>query len=234
MDYMNVLTLDWKGALLGLGMAVALIILGYGIFGWFFVLTLLYFLILSAIVTYVGREFKIGVHLYQKSRGVKNVLANGLPALAFAFLFFVSMLHGNDLLAKLGVVGFVSSVAAVMADKFGSELGVLDGIPISIVSFRQVKKGISGGVTLLGLAASLAGAMLISLAFIPLPLINNGFGMKPEIAAVIVIVAGFAGSIIDSVLGHYEEKGIGTKYTTNFICGISGGIIAALLYLLVV
>ncbi len=227
---MNILTLDWKGALLGLAIAVALLFLGGNAFGLFFVLSMLYFLIISAVATYVGKESKLDIHLYQKSRGTRNVIANGVPALVFAAAFYLSSVYGMHAFAMLAVVGFVSSVAAVTSDKFSSELGVLDGVPKSIVSFRPVRKGVSGGVTPLGLAAGLAGAMLISLALVPLPLIGGAIRPDIAIAGIAVIVAGFAGTIVDSVLGYFEEKGIGTKYSTNFACGVVGGVVGMLLY----
>jgi uncharacterized protein (TIGR00297 family) len=230
---MNILTLDWKGALLGLGIALALLILGGSNFGVFFVLTLLYFLVASAIVTYIGKETKVDFHLYQKSRGIRNVIANGLPGLIFAVLFFVLAPHGLAF-ERLAVLGFVASVAAVTADKFSSELGVLDGVPKSIISLKPVKKGVSGGVTLLGTAAGLAGAMIISLALIPIPLMDPALGLNLAASGIIVIIAGLAGSVVDSFLGYYEEKGLGNKYTTNFACGLIGGIIAIILYVLFV
>jgi uncharacterized membrane protein len=41
--------------------------------------------------------------------------------------------------------------------------------------------------------------------------------------------SGFCGGLVDSLLGYYEEKGIGNKYTSNAICGIAGALIAMLI-----
>ncbi|MGC8648255.1 MAG: DUF92 domain-containing protein [Candidatus Micrarchaeia archaeon] len=229
---MTFLTLDKKGVIMGLLLAAAFLIVG-GNLGVFFIAVMLYFLIASAIVTHAGTDNKKSMHLYQKSRGVKNVLANGIPPLTFAALFGLEKSFGSShVLAIASIVGFMASIAAVTADKFSSELGVLDGTPRSIITGKEVKKGVSGGVTGLGLASGLAGSMLMSLSLLALPF---GYGVNvPAVMAIVVILAGFSGTIIDSYLGYFEEKGIGTKYTTNFLCGIGGGIVGLLLYLLVV
>ncbi len=228
---MTFLTLDFKGVIAGLLLAVAFLIAG-GSLGIFFIAVMLYFLIVSAMVTHIGKEPKKALHLYQKSRSMRNVAANGIPPLIFAVLFGIAKSSGaHPMLMMASIVGLVASIAAVTADKFSSEVGVLDGTPKSIVSMKEVKKGVSGGITGLGLASGLAGAMLISLVLAVLPF---SYGILiPDFVAIIVIVAGFLGTIIDSYLGFFEEKGIGTKYTTNFLCGIGGGIIGLLLYLLI-
>ncbi|MEM3827359.1 MAG: DUF92 domain-containing protein, partial [Candidatus Micrarchaeaceae archaeon] len=147
---MTLLTLDSKGVVAGGLLAVALFIFG-GRLGLFFVVAMLYFLVASTIVTHAGKEAKRGMHLYQKSRSVRNVAANGIPPLIFVILFFFSGAahagHAPTLAATLAVIGFAGSIAAVTSDKFSSEIGVLDGTPRSIVSMKEVKKGVSGGIT---------------------------------------------------------------------------------------
>jgi hypothetical protein len=48
-----------------------------------------------------------------------------------------------------------------------------------------------------------------------------------------IIVGGFIGTLVDSILGHFEEKGIGNKYSSNFVCSVAGGILSVILYSLV-
>jgi uncharacterized membrane protein len=57
-----------------------------------------------------------------------------------------------------------------------------------------------------------------------------GFTLKKAI--LIITASGLAGSLIDSCLGYYEERGIGNKFTSNFICGVAAGLIGMLLFVL--
>ncbi len=245
---MDVLTLDIKGVFLAFLMAAAMLyissftLIGLGL-GLFFVVSMLYFLGLSAIATWAGMKYKILIRQYQITRGVKNVLANGLGPLVFVVLVVFAGTNVN--LVNALVIGFVASVAAVTADKFSSEIGILDGFPVSVVSWKRVSKGVSGGVTLIGLLAGMLSAFFIGgilvlgyfLWFFPIVLIQAGhgaFGLL-EIGAMVIVVtlSGLIGTVVDSFLGYYEERGIGNKYTSNFFCSIAGGLMGALLYLLI-
>jgi uncharacterized protein (TIGR00297 family) len=91
-----------------------------------------------------------------------------------------------------------ASVAAANADTWASELGILSKKPARfILSGKVVPTGLSGGVTLLGTTASLFGAIVISLVFWI-------FFKEIQIAAIIVLF-GFAGSVIDSILGEFFQ-----------------------------
>ena len=241
---MALLTLDIDGTVLAVVMALALIYLGTltapqgGYLGAFYLFVMLYFLTLSAIVTHLGERLKKSQKLYQETRGYRNVLANGLGPLIFAFLayyLFTSYQAAFGQFSFIYLVGFLSSVAAVTADKFSSEVGVLGKKPISIITFRKIEKGKSGGITVLGTSAGALGAFLIALiagygALTLFP--SHSASLWPAAASIIAITAGgFVGTVVDSIFGHWEEKGIGNKYTTNFICSIAGGAFGIAAYL---
>ncbi|MGC8776998.1 MAG: DUF92 domain-containing protein [Candidatus Micrarchaeia archaeon] len=211
---MQFLTLDGKG--IASALALALLILYFGKeYGVFFLSLLLLFLALSAIVTNVGKNKKRSLGLYEKSRGWKNVLANGLAPLLIAILFYFEPGFKMQL-----ALAYVASVAAITADKFASEIGVLDGTPIMLLTMKRVDRGVSGAVTLLGLAASSFASFGIALASFFITLSLEAFA--------IVFVSGYMGNIVDSLLGYYEEKGIGNKFTTNLACALSGSLFALL------
>ena len=231
---MAFLTLDRKGLGASLIMAGALLLLGGAFVGIFFVLLMIYFLALSAIVTWMGMSRKKTLHLYQYDRSIGNVIANGGCPLIVALIFFVlNNYSGVGEFAFLAVIAFIGSVAAITADKFSSEMGVLDGMPRLIFTLRKVRRGVSGGVTSMGLLAGLFGSFLISLSafgFVGASqlLFTQPPGSNFSIIAILssIIVAGFVGTIVDSMLGYYEEKGFGNKFTSNFICSISGALVS--------
>ena len=155
-----------------------------------------------------------------------------------AFLFYWSSKAGHPTVAMLSVIGFTASVAAITADKFASELGVFGGMPRLIFTSRKVKRGVSGGITSLGLNVGLIASFLIALT-IPavaykLGAMGSVYPFNPFYAIVSITVAGFVGNIIDSMLGYYEEKGIGSKSTSNFICSMVGAIAAMSIYIILV
>jgi uncharacterized protein (TIGR00297 family) len=250
---MEYLTLDVDGVILAFLMAFIMLYVAtfseptlvYGwILGIFYVAVMLYFLMLSAIVTKYGWHYKLSIRQSQKPRGVKNVLANGLGPLIFVLIvFFVA---GGKFGSIAFIAGFLGSVAAVTSDKFSSEIGILNGAPVSIMSFKKIRKGESGGITMLGLIAGMLGAFLIAvvagsayLYLIP-PTYScpvNGCGTIPAIASFALVSAiflgGFIGTLVDSVLGYFEEKGTGNKYTSNFICSMAGGIVGVVLYFII-
>ncbi|MEM0149199.1 MAG: DUF92 domain-containing protein [Candidatus Micrarchaeaceae archaeon] len=220
---MEFFTLDIKGTITGIIIAILLLIFGK-VYGITMFLELVWFLVLSAIVTNVGIRKKLKLGLNEKARGYKNVLANGLAPVIVALLYFINGIHAFAS-PQLLVLAFFSSISAITADKFASEIGVLDGFPRSVVTLARLPKGTSGGITLLGTFAGLVGSFLISVTYLFVK-VNLG-------AVAVIIIAGFIGNVIDSFFGFFEERGIGNKYTSNFACGSTGAIagfaIAALL-----
>ena len=197
--------LDKGGILLAFIMGILIAIFG----GLEYLALMLFFFVLAMLVTRYEHETKRDMGIYEHERGWENVLSNGLlpTILAIASSF-------------LGPIPYIACVAAVTADKFGSELGVLDrGKPISLENLKPVKPGVSGAVTVMGTVASLAGATVIGLGAFFIFDIN-------ATAALLIGLAGLAGSIVDSIFGIFEEKGWGTKGTTNFVCSITGAVLA--------
>jgi len=196
--------LDNKGVLLALLFGIVLLFYG----GLNYLALMLAFFFLSIIVTKYEYEIKKEMGLYEHERGWENVLSNGLLPSVLAVLS-----------PAIGPMPFIASLSAVSADKFGSELGVLDPRdPVSIFSMKHVRPGTSGGMSVLGTVGSLAGATAIGVFAVFL------FGLTPT-QALLVGLVGLAGSIVDTAFGVFEEGGLGTKGTTNFICSLAGAIL---------
>ncbi len=221
------LTLDRSGIVLALLLGLLILLLG----GVYFLTVMLLFLCLSAIVTAAGRREKGRIGLYESSRSWKNVAANGIVPLVVALLYRVSVITAHPGISWLLLLVYVAGVAAITSDKFASEIGVLDGTPTMLLTLKKVKKGRSGAVTWLGLAASLSGAVVLGVFSLFALAMSNGAYV--EIIGIIA-VSGFLGNLVDSAFGYYEERGIGNKYTSNILCAVAGCLIGALLiYLLI-
>lgn len=196
--------LDKGGLILTLVFGVIL----YAFGGPQYLALMLVFFLMAIAVTKYEYEIKREAGLYEHERGWENVLSNGMLPSVLAVLSPV-----------LGPMPFIASLAAVTADKFGSEVGVLEANdPISLLDLKPVKPGTSGAMSKIGTIGSLTGASAIGLCAIFI------FGINPT-QALLVGLAGLAGSVVDSLFGILEEKGLGTKGTTNFICSLTGALI---------
>jgi len=125
-------------------------------------------------------------------RDAWQVLANGGVALACALLWWLT---GRDWL----ITAFAASLTAAAADTWATEIGAFSRHrPRSITTMRPVERGVSGGVSPLGTAAALLGALLMAMfaAF----LLDHPNATRTE-AIIGVGIAGFAGCLIDSLLG---------------------------------
>jgi uncharacterized protein (TIGR00297 family) len=190
----------WRGSL-DPGGAAAGVVVGTVIFacgGPLFWLVLMVFFVSSTALGYVGARQKESLKkIHQKGgrRDAYQVLANGGVG---AFCALLYKLTGNPAWA----VGFAVSFASSNADTWASELGVLSrSQPVSLLTFRPVTRGVSGGVSVLGSTMALAGGLLIGLVF---ALENLSLGIAPDgflRLACFVTVGGFIGSLLDSFLG---------------------------------
>ena len=166
----------------------------FGLGGWKWAVILLTFFISSSLLSRLFSKQKSDLsEKFEKGnqRDMSQVLANGGIAALFTILhyFFSSALWPW--------VGFIASMAAVNADTWATELGVLNpGYPRLMTNFKKVEKGTSGAISPIGTLASLGGASLIAiLAALLLP------DRNPFLILGIVSVAGFLGSLFDSFLG---------------------------------
>jgi uncharacterized protein (TIGR00297 family) len=190
----------WRGSLdaggAAVGTVVGTLIFAFG--GPLFWIVLMAFFISSTAFGRVRRTQKeplAAIHQKGGRRDLFQVLANGGMGLLTAVLFHLT----ND---PAWAAGFAVSFASSNSDTWGGELGVLSrGDPVSLLTFRPVPRGVSGGVSLLGCIVSLGGAFFIALIF---AVENLSLGIFPggflRLAAVIT-AGGFIGSLLDSLLG---------------------------------
>lgn len=165
----------------------------FGLGGWQWAVLLLAFFITSSALTRAFRQVKSGPEeKYAKGgrRDAAQVLSNG--GLAGIFV----LLHAAFPVAAWPWMGYGGALAAVTADTWATELGVLNASPPRLITRlrERVEKGTSGGVSVVGTAASLLAGTFIAL----LAAAMSGGGW-PLIAS--VTSAGLIGSIVDSYLG---------------------------------
>lgn len=186
--------LAYRVSALSAGGAVAASIVGgviFGLGGMPWATLLLVFFVSSSLLSRVYKRRKSTLkEKFAKGsqRDYAQVLANGgLGALLVLIHWF-----NPD---QIGLwIAFVGSMAAVNADTWGTELGVLSSSnPRLITSGREVEKGASGGVTFLGYLASVGGALIIGLFAV---LFTPG-----ALVVVVAVLGGLTGATVDSILG---------------------------------
>ena len=184
-------SLDRNGA--NAAFVVGTVIFGLGGWGWA-ILLLTFFITSSALSRAFNERKREANEKYAKGerRDAGQVFGNGGIAALFAALYIVY----PD--ASWPWLGFAASLAAVNADTWATELGVLNPTsPRLVTDLRKVvEKGTSGGVSWIGTLASLAGAGLIGLeaALLNPNKVNWDF-------FILVTIAGLLGSLFDSLLG---------------------------------
>ncbi len=192
-----VAALAWRAGALSASGAWAAALTGGLIFGlgglpWA-VLLLLFFITSSALSRAFEKRKASLVEKFSKGdrRDWGQVLANGGIGALLAVGFFIPPHHEWLWLA------FAGAMAAVNADTWSTELGVISPVePRMITTGQKVERGTSGGVTLAGTLAALGGALLISIAAAAF---RPGQGWLSSLA--IVALGGLVGSLIDSLLG---------------------------------
>lgn len=163
----------------------------FGIGGWQWTIPLVAFFLLSSLLTNVGAERKAAFEFEKpafRSRGrdYAQVFANGgiggiLALLAYWF-------------PELNLYPvYIGSIAAVTADTWGTELGLLSrGRTVRFPDFTNVAPGSNGGITPAGLLAGLGGSVVVAAsAFVWLDPALLGW----------IVLAGISGSVADSIFG---------------------------------
>lgn len=191
--------LAWRFRSLTISGALAATVVGgliFGLGGWRWALLLLLFFSTSSALTraFAHRKGNLSEKFAKGGqRDAMQVIANGGVAALCALAHFAFPQ------AIWPWLGFAASLAAVNADTWATELGVLSPYPPRrLTSWQIVEEGTSGGVTLLGTSAALLASALIALpaAFLPPIPISH-----PLLFFVLVTLAGLIGSLIDSLLG---------------------------------
>ena len=172
----------------------------WGCLSWQGWISVVFYLLFGSIVTKVGYEFKKDRGIAEKRggrRGAENVWGSAATGLFFAMMSKLNL--ANLVFYK---IGFAASFAAKLADTFGSEIGKrFGGDTYLITSFKKVERGTEGGISLEGTAASIVGAIFMSLIMFVLSIISTKYQF------VIVVISGFLATITESFIGaKFQDK----------------------------
>lgn len=186
-------------------------ILGTAVFGlggraWAVVL-LTFFVTASALSRFMkSRKASLNAHFAKGSqRDAGQVAANGAVAGFLVLAYFVlSRIWPDSGWFSVLWIGFAASLSAANADTWATELGVLNpNQPVLVTTFKRVAQGTSGGVSLVGSLAALAGSALVA----GVAVLSVYAGWTPQVGPallwqfVIITLAGWIGAFVDSLLG---------------------------------
>jgi uncharacterized protein (TIGR00297 family) len=185
--------LAFRGGALTTRGALAAGIVGTLIFGFGGIaaaLLIIFFFVSSSLLTRLRSKQKDGLLLSFAKGGRRDagqVLANGGLAAICVCLY---AWNGS----RLALMGFIGALAVATADTWGTEIGVLSRTqPRSILTWKIVQHGTSGGVTLLGTGASLLGGAAIGAL--------GSIVLKDLRSISLGCICGIIGASLDSLLG---------------------------------
>lgn len=217
--------------------------------GWSWGILLVAYFVSSSVLSHHGEreKQKLNAAIVEKggARDAVQVLANGGIFAVAALLAWLDPTH----VVRWQALG-AGVLAASASDTWATEIGTLiGGVPRSIVRWEPLPRGMSGGVTVVGTLAALAGAAFVAIVAATLS--------WPGRVVVASLAGGFVGSTIDSLLGatlqtrrwcdacrtHTERAvhdcGVATRRAggipgfgndaVNFVSGLAGGLLALLL-----
>jgi uncharacterized protein (TIGR00297 family) len=175
----------------------------FGLGGWVWGLVLIAFFVSSSFLSHYRQADKESLaEKFAKGhrRDLGQALANGGwgAVLAVLYAFFP-----NPLLWA----AFLGTMAAVNADTWATEIGVLNPTPPRLITTGQrVAVGTSGGVSTLGTLAALGGGLFIGVVALALGGVASLWQHLPlrwmDLWLIPVVIAGgLAGSFFDSLLG---------------------------------
>ena len=198
---------------LNAGGSVTAFILGtlvFGLGGWVWTAPILTFFVTSSLLSKMGKRRKKKFDLvFEKgsTRDAAQVIANGgLAGVIIVAAFYYPHPYWYPV--------FLGILAAVTSDTWATEIGVFfKSTPRSILTFKKVEPGTSGGVSLIGTLGGALGALCIAVSGY---LVNSELFLKSslEMSFFWVILSGVIGSLVDSALGATLQS--------QYVCDLCG------------
>lgn len=178
--------------------------LTFGFGGLTWAMVIVAFFVSSSLLThYRAAQKRLASEEFAKGgqRDFVQVMANGGVAAALAILNVVVPAFQDLIFAA-----FLGAMATVTADTWATELGLLSkDKPRLIINGQIARAGESGAVSVLGFTAAATGALLVGSVAITGKfvegLFNNVFVRSLTWMPTAALIAGWLGSVVDSLLG---------------------------------
>lgn len=175
------------------------------------------FLILGSAVTRVGKDKKEALGIAEKrggARGPENLWGAAGVAALLAMCGFIARQYGAVAVEKMLLVGYAGALAAKFSDTAGSEIGKAYGTQTyELGTWKAVKAGVEGGVSVEGSMASVAGSVLAAGVGCGVGLVDGwaGFG--------VVSIAGVVASTLESAVGGTLQEKYG--FSNELVNGVN-------------
>ncbi len=213
-------SVDMSGALVGFLLGTTI----YAFLDWRGFLHLAAFFVLGTGTTKIGYQKKAAAKLAQEGggrRSARHAVANaGVAALLAVFAVVTPY-------TTLCLVAFVAAFATASGDTVSSELGQLWGRrTFMITTLKPVPRGTEGAVSVEGTVSGLIASFLVAL-------LGHLVGFYGFAVALLVTVAAFVGTTMESLVGATLEKsGLLDNEAVNFLNTLIGAVAAAALFLI--
>lgn len=200
------------GALAG-GLACFLLFTGAGPVAF---ATLAVLFLMTWVATRMGYRRKVALGLAERREGRNawQVLANLAVAALGSVVFSAT---GN----RVWLIAVVAALAEAATDTMASEIGQYSGPDARLITtWERVPPGTDGGITIPGSIAGLAAGLVIAA-------VATVGGMLPQTQLWIPVAAGFAGMLIDSILGAtLQRRGWINNEAVNFFATLAAAALA--------
>jgi len=195
--------LTWDGAIAGL--YFGLVILGLG--SWTWGVMYFTFFILGSLATFLGKNKKKSISQeFEKGDTRRDSVQAMVNSVIPAFLAFFVILFRDPIITIIAG----GAIAVSLADTLGTEIGALSKFKprSSVKPWIKVEQGTPGAVSILGLVASILGAVIIAFLGFGVSFIDNFTVFPTSMWAFIipVIVGGLIGSYFDSIFACTIQK----------------------------
>ena len=211
---------DTSGLVAGLAIGTAVAVT-LGLPG-FLLLALMF--VLGSGATRWGYARKKRDGIAQESGGRRGWLHAGANCVVPASCAVLAACYADTFTADVMKLAFAAALATAAMDTVSSELGPLYGrVTVLPPTFRRVKPGTDGAVSLEGTLLGLAGAAVVAAAAVALGLVHLT-------SSWLLLVGAFAGTTVESLLG---AAGLGRMRLggmfLNVVCTAVGAIVATVI-----